>query len=80
MMSSRSATPSTPSDSWPEVLVKVKDYLDAGVEVVLVLDPLTRTAKRYHAEGEKETIPPDGVLTIPELFSDFSCPVANLFQ
>lgn len=70
----------SPSDSWPEVIVKVNDYLDAGVNVVLVLDPATKTVKRYHADGEMETIPTDGVLTLPELFPEFECPVAKLFQ
>jgi Uma2 family endonuclease len=69
----------TPSDSWPEVMIKVNDYLDAGIEMVLVLDPPTRTVIRY-AKDREETIPTDGILTLPELFPDFSCPIANLFQ
>ena len=69
----------SPSDSWDEVLLKVQDYLDAGVEVVLVLDPATKSIKRYHAEGEKETIPESGTLILPELFPDFACSVAGLF-
>ncbi len=79
MMPELVAEVKSPSDSWPEVLVKVQDYLDAGVEVVLVLDPATKSIKRYHAEGEIETIPESGTLTLPEVFPDFSCSVAGLF-
>jgi Uma2 family endonuclease len=34
----------SPSDLWTEVFAKVGDYLDAGVAVVVVLDPATETA------------------------------------
>jgi len=70
----------SPSDTWPEVMVKVEDYLQAGVQIVLVLDPATKSVKRYHLDGEKETIPETGTLTLPELFPDFSCSVAGLFE
>jgi Uma2 family endonuclease len=70
----------SPSDTWPEVKIKVNDYLQAGVTVVIVLDPDTKSVKRFDKDGEKETVPETGTLTIPELFPDFACAVAGLFE
>ena len=40
----------SPDDRWPEILKKVHEYLEAGVTVVIVLDPEPRTAHIFHAD------------------------------
>jgi Uma2 family endonuclease len=70
----------SPSDSWTEVGIKVNDYLGAGVQIVLVLDPATKTVKRFDSEGERETLPTSGLLRFPDLLPGFECPVERLFR
>jgi Uma2 family endonuclease len=69
----------SPSDSWPEVMIKVNDYLEAGVNVVLVLDPAKQSVSIHRPNADAETIPTEGTLTIPDLFPGFECPVQKLF-
>jgi Uma2 family endonuclease len=70
----------SPSDSWPEVMLKVTDYQEAGVDVVLVLDPAKQSVAIHRRNMETEWFASDETLTIPELFPGFECPVAKLFQ
>ena len=70
----------SPSDTWMQVFTKVLDYLDAGVQVIVVLDPATRTATAYRADALQETFRADSELVIPDLFPGFSVSVASLFQ
>lgn len=70
----------SPTDTWLSVFRKVLEYLDAGVQVVVVLDPATETATTYRANTLQETFRADTELTIPDLFPGFSVRVASLFQ
>ena len=51
----------SPEDRLTEVRAKVADYLDFGVRYVWVIDPLTKLATVYTAEGGVEVR--DGILT-----------------
>ncbi len=70
----------SPSDTWPEVLVKVNDYLTAGVLVVLVLHPPKQTITAYRSGVEPMVFTVADTLTIPDVLPGFSVPVASLFQ
>ena len=70
----------SPTDTWLSVFTKVLEYLDAGVQVVVVLDPVTETATTYRADALQETFRADSELVIPDLFPGFAVSVASLFQ
>jgi Uma2 family endonuclease len=70
----------SPSDSWTDVLSKVEDYLGAGVEVVLVLDPATESASAYRTGANQLTFAKDGELTVPDVLPGFAVPVARFFE
>ncbi len=70
----------SPSDTWPEVLVKVSDYLSAGVVVVLILDPPTRSITAYRSGVNPHVFETDAEVTIPDVLPGFAVSVASLFQ
>jgi Uma2 family endonuclease len=69
----------SPSDSVRQMTDKTNEYLDAGVTVVIVLDPLTDSAaacrpgewpQRYHNGHE---------LKIPDFLPEFAVPIKKIF-
>ncbi len=67
-------------DSWREILVKVTEYLSAGVLKVIVLDPEKRKAHIYTTDEEPTTLGPDDDLTLPGLLDGFCVPVHRFFE
>jgi Uma2 family endonuclease len=70
----------SPTDRWPKLLAKVAEYLEAGVLVVVVLDPEPRTAHVYGADQPVRILGPDDELTLPEILGDFRVPVRRFFE
>jgi Uma2 family endonuclease len=72
----------SPSDTWAQVFRKVGDYLEAGVSVVVVLDPDTRTASAYRNDGTnpQQIFTAADTLTLPDVLPGFAVPVARLFE
>lgn len=68
------------SDRWNKVLQKVSEYLNAGVQVVCVVDPETRTAQVF--ENDRPPVPfgPNDELTFRELLTGFRLPLKSLFE
>lgn len=69
----------SPDDRPGEVLSKVGDWLDAGVRIVWVIDPVRREARVYRADGTQsavsdETLDGEGVLP------GFSCRLADILD
>ena len=62
------------------MIVKVGEYLDAGVRAVLVLDDETRTALLAMADRAPQTLGADDTLTIPDILPGFSVPVRRFFE
>jgi len=69
----------SPSDSWSDAVSKVLDYLRAGVSVVVILDPATRSASVYRDNVRQEIFEVDQNLVLPDVLPNFSVPVAALF-
>jgi Uma2 family endonuclease len=67
-------------DRWRNVLEKVIEYLDAGVLVVVVLDPESRSAHVYRNDEEPMKLGPDDELTFPGLLEGFSVRVGRFFE
>jgi Uma2 family endonuclease len=62
-------------DRWPRIYKKVGEYLDAGVVVVCVVDPPTRSIHISRADvSETDT------LKLPDVLPGFEVPVSRIFQ
>ena len=70
----------SPSDRWPKILVKVAEYLNAGVLAVVVLDDDSRTALLCMADQAPHHLGLDDELAIPEILPGFAVPVRRFFE
>jgi Uma2 family endonuclease len=67
------------NDTGPYVERKVADYLHAGVRMVLVPDPATKTIVAFEPNGVTRTFSENDDLTLGNLLPDFRASVAELF-
>jgi len=70
----------SPNDRWQSITAKAGEYLTAGVLVVCVLDPETRTVGIYTANEFPSRKTAEEELTLPEVFPDFKVPVRQFFE
>ena len=66
-------------DRWGDILAKVHEYLDAGVGVVIVLDPEPESAYVFRFDQPPRELGPDQELTVPDLLGDFRVAVRRFF-
>lgn len=69
----------SPSDLLIEIMSKALDYLRAGVAVVVILDPKSRTASAYRGSADQEIFEAEQNLVLPDVLPGFSVPIAALF-
>jgi Uma2 family endonuclease len=70
----------SPEDRWRDILKKVHEYLEAGVTVVIVLDPEPRLAYIFHADRAPQKLGPDEDLTVPEVLGAFRVRLGRFFE
>lgn len=71
----------SPGDRWGRILAKVGEYLEAGVQVVCVLDQMTQRCHVYRNEDEENQVfHPDQDLTIPDVLPGFQVVVRRFFE
>ncbi|HEX7050192.1 MAG TPA: Uma2 family endonuclease [Longimicrobiales bacterium] len=58
---------------------RVVDYLEAGVRLVWVVDPRSRTATAYRPDGSARLVRPDEALEGEDVVPGFRLPLAELF-
>jgi Uma2 family endonuclease len=68
------------NDSKRYVQHKVDDYLKAGVEVVWIADPATKTVSVHKRDSEPTDLSEADTLTLPGLIPDFALVVAEVFR
>ena len=68
----------SPSDRASAVEAKARDWLDAGVEVVLVVDPQTSTVRECRPESQNQVYS-DGFVDLNDVLPGFQLDVADLF-
>jgi len=68
------------NDRWLEILDKVAEYLNAGVLVVIVLDPEPQIAHVFNADGPPRALRADEELVLPGLLEEFRVRVARFFE
>ena len=59
---------------------KAHTYLDAGVRLVLVLDPEHDSAGIYRPDELPQRMHNGDVLTLPDVLPGFAVPVARFFE
>lgn len=69
----------SPSDRWKQMVAKAIEYLDAGVDVVVLLDPNSSTATVFRPDEIQQVFDNGDMLTIPDVLPGFSVPVKQLF-
>ena len=70
----------SPDDRWTEIRQKIREYLSAGVSVVLVIDPAEQTATVYRSFANVHELTTADTLTLEDILPGFSVPVAELFS
>jgi Uma2 family endonuclease len=58
----------------------VGDFLNAGVVVVIVLDPATRSVSVHRQDGEQQILRGEEKLTLPDVLPGFEVGVARFFE
>ena len=71
---------SSPSDSLMRVAEKVQAYLDAGTQMVWVIDPVPQTVAVYRPDRDFKLLTLGDTLTGEDVVEGFSCPVAQIFE
>lgn len=70
----------SPGDSYYEVDRKVVEYLQAGVQLVWVLNPSIRTVHIYRSDGSFQLLQDHDFLDGEEPLPGFRCQVSELFE
>lgn len=70
----------SPSDSVPQLMRKVRQYLRAGSHTVWVVYPETKEVQVFEATGADRILRAGDLLDAPELLPGFSIPVSALFE
>ena len=69
----------SPNDLYEEVEEKVNEYLAAGVRLVWVVSPGSKTVLVRRPDGTAVVVGPDGELSGEGVLPGFACKVADLF-
>jgi len=70
----------SPTDRSSDVTEKVASFLAAGVKVVWVVDPASRSAQVHRVGQPVVALTEDGALTASDLLPGFSLPLKDIFQ
>lgn len=68
------------NDTQPEIDAKVDEYLEAGVVVVWVPDPMRRCVMEYRPDQVPREWGPDDLLIVDDVIPGFQVRVASLFD
>jgi Uma2 family endonuclease len=69
----------SPTDRWSDLLRKAAEYLDAGVVVVVLVDPDLQQVQIYRADQPVRLLSADDHWEMPDLLPGFSAAVSDLF-
>ena len=70
----------SPTDALHRVVEKAFAYLDAGTQLVWVLEPRSKTVTVYRSETDITLLTRNDTLTGEDVIEGFSCQVAKLFE
>jgi Uma2 family endonuclease len=69
----------SPNETYEEVEAKVAEYRSAGVKLVWIVSPKSRTVVIRRLEGTCAEVGEAGTLSGEDVIPGFACPVAELF-
>lgn len=69
----------SPNDTFEEIEEKVADYFSAGVKLVWIVSPKSRTVLVRRPDNTAAVVPESGELVGESVIPGFACKVANLF-
>lgn len=69
----------SPNETYEELMVKVADYKSAGVKLIWVVSPKTKTVLVRRLDGTCAELGEAGTLSGEDVIPGFVCPVAELF-
>lgn len=67
------------NDFYSDVIRRVCDFLEAGVELIWVIDPDSRSVMVYRADGSVNLLHEQDQLTGEPVLKDFTCTISELF-
>ena len=70
----------SPSDVSQRIVEKAFAYLEAGTQIVWVLQPVSKTVTVYRSETDITLLMPSDTLTGEDVIDGFSCQVAEFFE
>jgi Uma2 family endonuclease len=70
----------SPSDKQEDILDKVRDYLDAGVPLVWIAEPVFRTVTVYQPNAEPILFTAKQTITGDPHLPNFRAPVIDIFE
>ncbi len=70
----------SPNDSYSQVKEKASAWIDAGVHMVLVVDPVTRTVQVYRSADNIVSLNREQQLDASDVVSGWSLSVADIFE
>lgn len=69
----------SPGNRWVEILDKVDEYLNIGVDLVWIVDPKRKEVFSYHTLDKVTRYAMGDVLTASEILPNFELPIEELF-
>jgi Uma2 family endonuclease len=70
----------SPSDTFRQLMRKVKQYFAAGTHTVWIVDPDRKEVQVLDATGTDRLLQNDDLLEAPELLPGFSTPISEFFE
>ena len=70
----------SPTDAQFRIVEKALVYLNAGTQLVWVIEPIAKTVTVYRSETDIKTLTREDTLTGEDVVEGFSCQVAQLFE
>jgi Uma2 family endonuclease len=70
----------SPSDRWGDIQIKIGEYTNIGVPVVIVLDPGLDVATVFRGEEIPQRFHNGDEFTLPDILPGFAVPVRRFFE
>lgn len=70
----------SPNESIGEIISKADEYLDAGVRVVLIVDPETANVGVFRPNDLPQRFHAGDILALPDVLPGFAVPVKQFFE
>ena len=70
----------SPSDVYQEVEAKVAEWLGAGSQIFIIINPRHRTVKIHRSLTDITVLNEDDTLTLPEMLGDWELGLAEVFD